>query len=149
MGRGASEKPYMMDGKLLQTISWGDKTMFLLALYSPLPPNPHPHMHWTSSCHVWHGSTIVVTVFPQDWHLCWPLFLLTCCGKAPSVLGASQHPSGPPCFSSQEPEGKKSKTTFLCKTPEPLLHPPYGRLHKSPCKTSTVSHQEHIFPRHC
>lgn len=34
-------------GNCYKPFSWGDKTMFLLALYSPSPT----HMHWTSSCH--------------------------------------------------------------------------------------------------
>lgn len=78
-----------------------DTTVFLLMLSFPHTTHalgllPLPLL--------WHGLTTPVTAFPQVWGLCWPLLLLTFCGKAPSVLTASQHPSEPRVLRQREAE---------------------------------------------
>lgn len=98
--RKPSEKPHMMDGKLLQIISWGDKTMSLLYLCCPSTYRTYTGLPLPVTVVAW--FTTLVTAFPHVWGLRWPLFLLTCCEKASCVLTACSIYQSLPCFGSQE-----------------------------------------------
>lgn len=120
--------------------------MFLLALYSPSSPTRALDLFLPLCGMV---QPLLSLCFPKSdtcvgLYSCWlavgRLHLLSQQASIHQALRAS---------AARSQKGSKSKATFLCKTPEPLLHPPYARLCKSPCRTSTVSHQEHIFPHHC
>lgn len=128
-------------------LGWQDNGVPFLMLSSPLTTRT---LDLPLLPLLWDGLTTPVIALPHVWGLCWPLLLLTCCGKAPSVLTAGQHPSEPSEL--QQPGGRMEAEGRMRSYVRPwclfcILHMP--GCWSAHVKTSTISHQGYKLPQHC